>query len=306
MTSVDSTLGDVTVNLDGLWLLQALHGIPALPAELRARPYGAARGDDWLAAHPGLDALRDAGLVDGDGQVVAPLARRLAVLAAPDVEVAMLISRGPMTWGIPDLADASTWRAMPEDQLRVVLARRDGRWVSAARSGGDITIDDVATGPGVGGADWLAIVLLSLLDSAHAAAPSRLTPLNLPLDQVLWVAAARAGGGGDDPGRDGGLRDLGLRGAALAELAELMDHPGAEAVAYARAHVDAAVHTSVCTLDVRSTEAGRVALYRLAAVRGSDQEWMTIAPGTVGQVEQGLKAVLSSLDIRSWDDHRRF
>ncbi|WP_431236109.1 ESX secretion-associated protein EspG (plasmid) [Mycolicibacterium psychrotolerans] len=306
MTSVDSTLGDVTVNLDGLWLLQALQGIPALPAELRARPYGAARSDDWLPQHPGMDALRDAGLVGGDGQVVAPLARRLATLAAPDVEVAMLISRGPMTWGIPDLADPSTWRAVPEDQLRVVLARRDGRWVSAARSGTDVTIDDVAADPGVGGADWLAVMLLGLLDSAHVAAPSRMTPLNLPLDQVLSVAAARADGSGADPGRDAGLRELGVRGPALAELAELMDDPAAEAVVYARAHVDAAVHTSVCTLDVRSTAAGRVALYRLAAVRGSAQDWMSIAPATVGQVEQGLKAVLSSLDIRSWEHHRRF
>ncbi len=305
MTSADSALGDVTVNLDGLWLLQALLDIATLPAELRARPYGAARSDDWPPQHPGVAELRDAGLLDPAGGVLAPLARRLTVLAAPDVEVAVLISRGPLAWGIPDLADPGSWRAVPDEQLRVVLARRDGRWVSAARAGAEVTVDDVAADPGVGGPDWLAGVLLGLLDSAHPAAPSRLAPLNLPLAQVLALAADRAAAG-DDPGRDGELRALGLRGPALAELVALLDAPAAEAVLYARAHADAAVHTSVCALDVRSTDAGRVALYRLAAVRGSAQEWMTIAPATAGQVAQGVKAVLSSLDIRSFDHHTRF
>ena len=44
------------------------------------------------------------------------------------------------------LDDPATWRAIPDDQLRIVLARRDGRWVSAARAGEDVTIDDVAGG----------------------------------------------------------------------------------------------------------------------------------------------------------------
>lgn len=53
--------------------------------------------------------------------------------------------------------------------------------------------------------------------------------------------------------------------------------------------------------------AGRVAIYRLAAVRGSDQEWMTvIAPATLAQTEAGIKAVLSSLNIRNWAEHTRF
>jgi hypothetical protein len=33
---------------------------------------------------------------------------------------------------------------------------------------------------------------------------------------------------------------------------------------------------------------------------------MTIAPATLGQTEAGIKAVLSSLNIRNWAEHTRF
>src|SRR6185437_1895289 len=152
--SIDSpTLGDVTVNLDGLWLLQALLGISNLAPELNGQPYGAAPNDDWLDQHPGLEVLRTEGLVDADRQVVPALAQRLRVLATPDVEVAMMVSHGELDWmPLIDLEDPATWLAIPDEQLRVVLARRDGHWVSAVRGGEQVTINDVATEDG--GADW--------------------------------------------------------------------------------------------------------------------------------------------------------
>src|SRR5512139_3776371 len=144
-TDTDDRVGDVTVNLHALWLLQARLGIPTLAPELRARPYGAARSDDWLLTHPGFDVLGDHGLVDGHGQVIEQLAQRLAVLAAPDVEIAILVSRGgPLTTAQIRLDDPATWRGVPDDQLRIVLARRGSAWVSAARAGDDVTIDEAA------------------------------------------------------------------------------------------------------------------------------------------------------------------
>src|SRR4051794_28882016 len=136
MMSIDTSedLGDVTVNLNALWLLQARLGIPALAPELRARPYGAARSDDWLPQHPGFDVLREQGLVDAHGEVLDTLAQRLHVLGAPDVEIAILVSRGgPLTIAQIRLDDPATWRGIPDDQLRIVLARRENRWVSGAR-----------------------------------------------------------------------------------------------------------------------------------------------------------------------------
>ena len=102
------------------------------------------------------------------------------------------------------------------------------------------------------------------------------------------------------------LRTLGVRGAALAELAEVIDHPVAEAVMYARGlRRRARLAPARSVLDVRDTDAGRLVLYRLAAVRGSAQDWMTIAPATTAQVEQGVRAVLASVDVATWDTHRR-
>ncbi len=302
MLDTDEAVGDVTVNLNALWLLQARLGIPTLAPELRARPYGAARSEDWLPTHPGFDVLREQGLVDAHGQVIEALAQRLAVLAAPDVEVAILVSRGgPLSTAQIRLEDPQTWRAVPEDQLRIVLARRATRWVSAARAGDDVTIDEAAGG----GAEWLAAVLVGLLDGIHPVEPSRMPAINVALDEITAIAADRAATPAGAPGRDAGLHTLGLRGAALAELAELLDDPVAEAVLYGRAYVDGQMRTGHSVLDVRDTDAGRVVMYRMAAVRGSAQEWMTIAPATPAQAQAGVRSALASVDVPNWADHTR-
>jgi hypothetical protein len=299
MTSVDESVGPVTVNLDALWLLQALLGVRNLAPELRGRPYGAARDDQWLHTHPGVEVLRDAGLVDAHGEVVADLADTLGVLDVPDVEVVMLVARGPVGWGTESVADPATWRAIPDEQLRVVLARRAGRWASAARSGTDITLDALPAEPALGSAAWLATAVLGLLDSAHPCEPSRFPPVNVPADQLLSAAAA-----GVDAGA--AIRDLGVKGAAAAELAQVLAAPAAEAILYARVYSDAETRTSTTALDIRATPAGSVAIHQLTAVRGSDQDWMAIAPATSAQVQSGIKAVLATLNIASWESHSRF
>lgn len=299
MTSVDESVGPVTVNLDGLWLLQALLGVRNLAPELRGRPYGAARDDQWLHTHPGVEVLRGAGLVDAHGEVVADLAAILGVLDVPDVEVVMLLARGPLGWGTESVADPATWRVIPDEQLRVVLARRAGRWASAARSGTDITLDALPAEPALGSAAWLATAVLGLLDSAHPCEPSRFPPVNVPADQLLSAAAS-----GVDAGA--AIRDLGVKGPAAAELAEVLAAPAAEAILYARVYDDTETRTSAGALDIRATPAGSVAIHRLTPVRGSDQDWMAIAPATNAQVQSGIKAVLATLNIGSWESHSRF
>ena len=300
MASVDESVGPVTVNLDGLWLLQALLGVRNLAPELRGRPYGAARDDHWLHTHPGVEVLRGAGLVDAHGEVVADLAAILGVLDVPDVEVVMLVARGgPLGWGTESVADPATWRAIPDEQLRVVLARRAGRWASAARSGTDITLDALPAEPTLGSPAWLAASVLGLLDSAYPSEPSRFPPVNVPADQLLSAAAS-----GVDAGA--AIRDLGVKGPAAAELTEVLAAPAAEAILYARVYDDTETRTSTAALDIRATPAGSVAIHQLTAVRGSDQDWMAIAPATNAQVQSGIKAVLATLNIGSWESHSRF
>lgn len=299
MTTMSSeAVQDVTVNLEGMWMLQAILDIATVAPELRTVPYGAPRSADWLAGDPRVKTLKQAGVVGADGHVCTAVANRMRVLGAPDVEVAILIAAGSLRWPGPiDPDRPDSWeRQVPDNQLQVVLARRDGRWVSAVRAGQEITIDDVNTdGPC---ALWLRNIIIGQLDGIHPIGPARLEAMNIPFDDL---AAAGTDGHGDSRA----LRHIGVPDSAAAELGELLTDPVAEAVMYARAYVDARQIKGVCALDLRDGESGRVALFRLPARRGTVQNWMTIAPATERQVIAGIQAVLSSVAVPDWDRHRR-
>jgi hypothetical protein len=299
MTVCDRT--DVTLNLHGLWLLQALLGIRRLAPELRALPYAEPRDQDCWSQHPGVAILAAQGICDRDGVVRPDIWERVEVLALPDVEVLVLVSRGPLQWPQATLDDAATWRAVPGDQLRIVLARRDGRWVSAVRTGDQIAIDDFR---GAVDAEGLGRLVYDGLDSIGIVVPAQFSAVNVPLVE-LKDAVARRLQGGDASGRDAALRAIGVRGAALAAVKAALDGPVAEAVLYARAHVDMTAVISESVLDVRDSEVGRLAMYRLNPPRGSREESMAIAPATSTQICHAVSTVLASLAIRSWGSHER-
>lgn len=306
MNPVSSTpVADVTVNLHGMWMLQAMLDIPTVAPELNTVPYGAPRDSTWFSGDPRIEQLQSAGVVGQDGHVIPEVAARMQVLAAPDVEIAILIARGALSWkGRIDVTDPQTWRLdIPENQLQIVLARRDGKWVSAARAGDDITIDDVSFDGD--SAAWLSAVLVEQLNVLHPVEPSRMQALNLPYEDILTAASQRAASP-EGPQRDIPLRTLGIPPAALAELGALLDEPVLEAVMYARAHSDARRINSTTSVNIRDTEAGRVTLYQMLAPRGSTQDWMVIAPGSTSQILQGIQTVLSSVNVRDWENHQRF
>lgn len=292
---------DITVNLEGLWLLQAILGITQLAPELRGRPYGQPQGTEWLIAHPGLPVLVEQGIADEGAVVRSDIAARMAVLANPDVEIVVLVSNGPMNVVTPVVMDdPSTWRAIPDEQLRVVLARRDCRWASAVRAGSYITIDDC---PGTD-QEWLERLVVEALDSVHRVDPARISAVNVPLDDMRAAASAHAQAG-SAAAKMAALRSLGLRGGALAELGAALDDPQAEALAYARAHVDTDTVWSKTVLNLRDTSSGRVALYRLNPPPGAQQEWLAIAPATPAQLHHALTTVFDSVGVRAWASHER-
>ena len=292
---------DITVNLEGLWLLQAMLGISQLAPELRGRPYGQPQSTEWPTAHPGLAVLVDQGIADEGAVVRSDIAARMKVLATPDVEVVLLVSRGPMNVVTPVVMDdPSTWRAIPDEQLRVVLARRDGRWASAVRAGSYITIDDC---PGTD-QEWVQRLVGEALDSVHRVQPARISAVNVPLDEMRTAIAAHAKAD-SAAAKLAALRALGLRGGALAELGAALDDPQAEALVYARAHVDIDTVWSQTVLNLRDTASGRVALYRLNPPPGSQQEWLAIAPATPAQLHHALTTVFDSVGVRAWASHER-
>ena len=66
-----STRTDITVNVDGFWMLQALLDIRHVAPELRCRPYVSTDSSDWLNEHPGMAVMREQGIVVGD-EVLTP------------------------------------------------------------------------------------------------------------------------------------------------------------------------------------------------------------------------------------------
>ncbi|KPN47356.1 hypothetical protein AN931_22210 [Mycobacterium intracellulare subsp. chimaera] len=304
MTTADitpATSGDITVNLEGLWLLQAMLGIAQLAPELRGRPYGQAQDNQWLTAHPGLSVLVEQGIADEGAVVRSDIAARMAVLANPDVEIVILVSHGPMNVVTPAVMDdPSTWRAIPDEQLRIVLARRDGRWASAVRAGSLVTIDDC---PGTD-QEWIERLIVEALDSVHRIEPARISAVNVPLEDMR-TAVSMHGQAGSAAAKMAALRSLGLRGGALAELGAALEDPQAEALAYARAHVDTETVWSETVLNLRDTASGRVALYRLNPPPGTHQEWLAIAPATPAQLHHALTTVFDSVGVRAWASHER-
>src|SRR5437660_10526282 len=139
-----STRTDITVNVDGFWMLQALLDIRHVAPELRCRPFVSTDSSDWLNEHPGMAVMREQGIVVGD-EVHEQVAARMRVLAAPDLEVVALLSRGKLLYGVVDDENQPPGsRDIPENEFRVVLARHGQHWVSAVRVGSQLTVDDVA------------------------------------------------------------------------------------------------------------------------------------------------------------------
>lgn len=296
-----TTATDITVNLDGLWLLQTLTGINRLAAELRGRPCGQPRSMTWVTEHPGLQALVAEGICDEAAVVRSDIAARMRVLGTPDVEVVILVSRGPMTWSSGmQMDDPSTWRAIPEGQLRIVLARREGRWVSAARAGSHVTIDDCPT---VVDPDWLGRLTYDALDSVNLAVPAPITTVTVPLDGICAAADLAAPDTGTS--RRAALKSVGFSGAALAQMTEALENPVAEAVLYARAYVEGQSIAGESVLNLRDTDSGRVALFRVNPPRGSQQQWMEVGPANPGQVRHGALSALDSVPVKSWHTHER-
>lgn len=292
---------DITVNLEGLWLVQALLGISQLAPELMGRPFGQPKNTAGLTEHPGLAVLVQQGIADGGAVVRADIVERMAVLAAADVELVIMVCAGPLAVTTPMLLDdPSTWQAIPDGQLRIVLARRGTRWASAVRTGNQITIDDCAP------VDHPRLEQLTVeaLDSVHQVPAASIKAVNVPLDDMLGAVSAHRDAD-SAAAKAAALRAVGLRGAVLAELGTALEEPVAEALLYARAYADIDVLWSESVLNLRDTPSGRVALYRLNPPPGGQQQWMTIAPATPAHINHAVATVIDSVRVRKWSNHAR-
>lgn len=300
------TRTDITVNVEGFWMLQALLDIRHVAPELRCRPYVSTDSTDWLNEHPGMAVMREHGIV-ADGQVTESIAARMRVLAAPDLEIVALLSRGKLLYGVKQEEEGDEHheeqvgsRDIPDNEFRVVLARRDQHWVSAVRVGDEITVDDVS----VADTASVAALVFDGLESIHHADPAQINAVNVPLEEMLELTKAwqeqgfNVFSGGD-------LRRLGLSAATVAALGQALSDPAAEAAVYARQYRDDSRAPSASVLSVKDGSGGRIAMYQQARTAGTGEAWLAICPATPQMVQVGVKTVLETLPYGEWKTHRR-
>ncbi|HYB35163.1 MAG TPA: ESX secretion-associated protein EspG [Mycobacterium sp.] len=298
-----TTRTDVTVNVEGFWMLQALLDIRHVAPELRCRPFVSTDSMDWLNEHPGMAVMREEGIVTDD-TVNEHVAARMRVLAAPDLEVIALLSRGKLLYGVIEKDEGEEQppgsRDIPDNEFRVVLARRGQHWVSAVRVGDEITVDDVA----ISDTASIAALVFDGLESIHHAEPAAINAVNVPLEEMLEVTKVWQSSG-FNVFSGGDLRRLGISAATVAALGQALADPQAEAAVYARQYRDDERAPSASVLSLKDGSGGRIALYQQARTAGAGEAWLAICPATPQLVQVGVKTVLDTLPYGEWKTHRR-
>jgi hypothetical protein len=298
-----STRTDITVNVEGFWMLQALLDIRHVAPELRCRPFVSTDSMDWLNQHPGMTVMRENGIVVGDA-VEESIAARMRVLAAPDLEIVALLSRGKLLYGVKEKEEGEEEqvgsRDIPDNEFRVLLARRGSHWVSAVRVADEITVDDVA----VADTASIAALVFDALESIHHADPAAINAVNVPLEEMLEITKAWQSSG-FNVFSGGDLRRLGISAATVAALGQALSDPAAEAAVYARQYKDDAKAPSASVLSLKDGSGGRIAMYQQARTAGSNEAWLAICPATPQLVQVGVKTVLETLPYGDWKTHSR-
>jgi len=300
-----TTRTDITVNVEGFWMLQALLDIRHVAPELRCRPFVSTDSMDWLNEHPGMAVMREQGIVTGE-TVNESVAARMRVLAAPDLEVIALLSRGKLLYGVKEKEEEDGGdepvgsREIPDNEFRVLLARRDQHWVSAVRVGDEITVDDVS----IADTTSIASLVFDALESIHHADPAAINAVNVPLEEMLEITKAWQSSG-FNVFSGGDLRRLGISAATVAALGQALSDPSAEAAVYARQYRDDAKAPSASVLSLKDGSGGRIAMYQQARTAGSNEAWLAICPATPQLVQVGVKTVLETLPYGEWKTHSR-
>jgi hypothetical protein len=247
-----------------------------------------------------MAVMREQGIVVED-EVNEVVAARMRVLAAPDLEVVALLSLGKLRYGVIDDDDQPPGtRDIPDNEFRVLLARRGEHWVSAVRVGTDITVDDVS----VTDAASIAALVIDGMESIHHADPAQITAVNVPMEEMLEATQSWQDSG-FNIFTGGDLRRMGISPATVAALGQALSEPAAEAAVYARQYRDDAKGPSASVLSLKDGSGGRIALYQQARTAGSGEAWLAICPATPQLVQVGVKTVLDTLPYGAWKTHRR-
>jgi len=254
---------------EGVWIIQAICGIEVLPATLLLRPWVSEGGIPY--GHPGLAALRAAGVLLEDETVHPTVEGWIETLAAADIELCVSVRRG-------------------EEHLRAVIARRGQDHAVAMRCGDNVTIYGIQ----VGDIGALAARMLPLCGPNTPPAP--VDPIRLRSDMLLDGLADMIRGDKRP------FKRLGLSAQQREIMMMATNHPPMETSFAVIVHDETGDHVGLVAAAITDTEQGRVVA---GPVRSQDGTWFTqIVPGTPGAAARAVAAVVSSMGV-TWHEHAR-
>lgn len=259
---------------EGVWLLQALCGVEALPPTLMLRPYVSVA--DSPVGHPGVPILRDAGVLLDDHTVHPRIAEWIEVLGAPDVVLYGSIRRG-------------------DNYLQLAVARRDDLHVAASRYHDDVTIEELGR---VGSMRDLVERVLPLC--GPPVEPVGFEPFTVPTLELIEGLGEVVRGGHAPAVALGGL---GLSAQQRRVMMRAYDNPLTELSLGVIQHDNGGDHIANAAVTVTDTTDGRIVM---GPERGDDGTWWThISPGTTDAVARSLRALVATLPTPTWREHSR-
>jgi len=222
-----------------------------------------------------MAVMREQGIVEGSGgvnEVNEQVAARMRVLAAPDIEVVALLSRGKLLYGIVDDENQPPVPAISRQRVPSGFGPPQPALGISGSGGNDITVDDVA----IADSASIAALVIDGLESIHHAEPAAINAVNVPMEDMLEATKSwqesdfNVFSGGD-------LRRMGISAATVAALGQALSDPAAEVAVYARQYRDDAKGPSASVLSLKDGSGGRIALYQQARTAGSGEAWLASA-----------------------------
>lgn len=274
----------LTTTVDGLWAIQVLTGIETVAPELGLRPHlPSVEPKSWALAHPVLDDLRSAGVVDQADDVDSAVVEWLTVLARRDMALFVQF-RAP--------GDSEPARAL--------LARFAQWWVAIERSANLVRIG----GAGTANAETSASAVLNaqLERLCGELEPASLRPVTLDADALrtagtsqetlgAFLAAQRL-----EPDQ---LRTLtlGADPSRSAQASIVAIQSGVATGQFGRSHVEGSAVTIIDTAE------GRLIAEN---VHSGGRKWMIIAPGTKSNIAVAINQMVRRLPAQQeWYSYRK-
>ncbi len=273
----------LTTTLDGLWALQVLTGIEVLAPELGLRPHLPSIETPAMAlAHPVVDELRAAGVID-DADAVEPSVREwLTVLSRRDIAL---------------LLHVQTPTAVESE--RVLMARFAHWWVSLQRYQNQVRISGIGSATSEQEAGLLINTQIEQLCGRLDAAV--LKPVTL--DSAALIDTVRHGGGMANHLRSAGIDP---DQAAVLTMAADAEHSAQASVVAIQSGVTegpARCHIQPQTVTVIDTPQGRLISEHVVH---QGKNWMIVGPGSADNIASAVLKLMRQLPAQhDWFSHRK-